>query len=63
MENNEFFYCYSLRLYHFLCAFDEKCLGSKINKNSKNRYWIFHKSEKLDNIIQIYNEVKHKVFS
>lgn len=61
MENNMNFYCYSLRLYHFLSAFEEKCYNSKINSSSKNRYWVFRKSERLDNIIKLYNEVKHTI--
>ena len=61
MENNSNFYCYSLRLYHFLSAFGEICYMSKINSVSKNRYWIFRKSERLDRIIELYNEVKHTI--
>lgn len=59
MERNDNFYCYSLRLFHYLCAFNEKCYASKINKNSGNRYWVFHKSDRLDKIINSYNEMKH----
>ncbi|MBQ2396125.1 MAG: hypothetical protein II304_03655 [Bacteroidales bacterium] len=61
MEQNDIFYCYSLRLFHFLSAFGEHCYTSKINSRSKNRYWIFHKSERLDNIIELYNKVKHSI--
>lgn len=61
MENNTNFYCYSLRLFHFLSAFSEKCYISKINAQSGNRYWVFKKSERLDEIIKLYNEVKHKI--
>lgn len=61
MENNVNFYCYSLRLFHFLSAFSEKCYASKINSLSNTRYWIFRKSERLDRIIALYNEVKHTI--
>lgn len=61
MENDTIFYCYSLRLYHFLSAFSEECCVSKINTNSGNRYWMFRKSDRLDKIINLYNEVKHKI--
>ena len=61
MEDNVNFYCYSLRLFHFLSAFSEKCYISKINTRSGNRYWVFLKSDRLDKIIKLYNEVKHKV--
>ena len=61
MENNVNFYCYSLRLYHFLSSFGEVCYVSKINSSSQNRYWVFRKSKRLDSIIKLYNEVKHKI--
>lgn len=61
MENNSSnFYCYSFRLFHYLSAFSEKCLDSRINSNTGKRYWVFQKSERLDRIITSYNEVKHK---
>lgn len=59
MENKENFYCYSLKLFHYISAFGEKCNSSKINSQSGKRYWVFKKSEKLDKIINSYNKVKH----
>lgn len=59
MRNTENFYCYSLRLFHYLSAFDEKCSASRISKTSGNRYWVFKKSDRLDKIIQSYNATKH----
>ena len=59
MQNTENFYCYSLRLFHYLNAFDEKCSASRISKTSGNRYWVFKKSDRLDKIIQSYNATKH----
>jgi hypothetical protein len=49
-----------MRLYHFLTAFGEKCHTSKVNSNSGHRYWIFSKSERLDKLIAVYGEMKHK---
>lgn len=60
MDNGVNFYCYSLKLFHFLSAFSEKCYISKINKVSNTRYWVFRKSERLDNLIDLYNDVKHR---
>lgn len=60
IDRNGDFYCYSLKLFHFLSAFEEKCYVSKINKSSNHRYWLFKKSERLDKLICLYNEVKHK---
>lgn len=60
MENEKPFYCYSLRLFHYLSAFGEKCHSSKVNCNSGKRYWVFTKSQRLDDIIASYNEVKYR---
>ena len=57
IQNN--FYCYSLRLYHFLSAFGERCTASKINSVSGCRYWVFVKSKRVDQIIELYNKTKH----
>lgn len=59
MGNNKNFYCYSLRLFHFLSAFEEKCYASKINAVSGKRYWVFKKSNRLDKVINSYNNLKH----
>lgn len=59
MENKDNFYCYSLRLFHYILAFNEKCYASKINALSKKRYWVFKKSDRLDMIIESYNKTKH----
>lgn len=61
MSDNFNFYCYSFKLYHFLCAFGESCKLTKINPTSGNRYWVFTKSKRLDEIIELYNNVKHKI--
>ena len=60
METSNNFYCYSLRLFHYISAFNEKCYASKINSLSGKRYWVFKKSKRLDEIIESYNEMKHK---
>lgn len=59
MRNKENFYCYSLRLFHYISAFGEKCYASKINTLSGKRYWVFKKSDRLDRIIDSYNKTKH----
>lgn len=59
MSENIYFYCYSLKLYHFILAFGGKCQGSSINHSSGSRYWKFLKSSELDFVIELYNDVKH----
>lgn len=61
MKDNTNFYCYSLRLYHFLSAFGEVCYASKLNSVSHNRYWVFKKSDRVDKIIELYDKVKHTI--
>ena len=58
MDNNNY-YCYSLRQYHFLSAFGERCYVSKINSVSRKRYWVFKKSERLDSLIKLYKKIIH----
>lgn len=61
MSNKQCFYCYSLNLYHFLRAFGEQCNASKESASTGKRYWVFNKSERLDEIIDLYNQVKHAI--
>jgi len=56
---NNVFYCYSKRLRYFLLAYNEKSINTDVNKNTKKRYWVFNKSERLDKIIEFYNRNKH----
>ena len=55
---NNYFYCYSNRMYHFIKVFDVEYISVGVNKNT---YYVFPKSEKLDKIIALYNEVKHSI--
>lgn len=57
---NAIFYCYSDRLHYFLMSLKFKYLSVGVNKNTNKKYWVFEKSEMLDNAILLYNSVKHK---
>ena len=59
MENNSY-YCYSTRLYHFLVSMKFRYVSTGINTNTNKKYWVYNKSEKLDSAIKLYNSVKHK---
>jgi len=59
MGEENVYFCYSLRLFHYLSAFNERCITSKINSRSGKRYWTFMKSERLDRIIESYNKTKY----
>lgn len=58
---NKYFYCYSNKLSHFIRAFGIKYLEVGLNKNTNTKYYMFEKSDRLDSIISLYNEVKHSV--
>ena len=58
MINN--FYCYSKKLSHFIRAFDISYISIGIHPITNVKYYVFTKSKKLDKIIALYNEVKHK---
>lgn len=60
-SKNNIFYCYSKRLKLFIQSFGIGYMDSNINKNTNTKYWTFEKSEKLDKIIDLYNEVKHLI--
>ena len=58
---NNYFYCYSKRMYHFIKVFGVNYVSGGINKNTKRKYYVFSKSEKLDKIIALYNTIKHSI--
>lgn len=58
---NDMFYCYSKRLSYFIRAFDINYIFTGVNQNTKVTYQVYPKSEKLDKVIALYNEVKHKI--
>ena len=58
---SQYFYSYSIRLSHFIRAFDIKYVSVGFNAKSGTKYYVFEKSEKLDKVIALYNKVKHSV--
>lgn len=58
---NDKFYCYSNRLSYFIRSFGVKYIEVGVNMKTKTRYYLFEKSEKLDKIISLYNNVKHQI--
>lgn len=57
---NNIFYCYSKKLSYFIRAFDISYIDIGIHPITKVKYYMFYKSERLDKIIRLYNEIKHK---
>lgn len=58
---SQFFYCYSMKMSHFIRAFGIKYISVGFNAKSGTKYYVFNKSEKLDKIIQLYNSIKHTI--
>lgn len=59
MKNH--FYCYSKRMSYFIRSFGISYISRGINTNTQITYYKFEKSERLDKIIRLYNEVKHSI--
>ena len=57
---SRYFYCYSCRLKNFIKAFGVDYATKAINPNSKTLYFMFEKSEKLNAILEFWNECKYK---
>lgn len=58
---SDIFYCYSKRLKLFIQSYGINYIDKGLNKNTQTIYWTFNKSENLDKIISLYNEVKHNL--
>lgn len=49
--NNKYYYCYSYPQKRFLMDNGEYVIVKGINPNSKKRYWVFEKNDKLDKLL------------
>lgn len=58
---NNYFYCYSKRMSYFIRSFGISYLSRGVNSNTHMPYCKFEKSERLDEVIRLYNEVKHSI--
>lgn len=58
---SQYFYCYSSKMSYFIRSFGIKYVSIGFNEKSKTKYYVFKKSERLDKIICLYNEVKYSV--
>lgn len=58
---NNIFFCYSKRLACFIMAFNVRYINIGINQKTNMKYYTFEKSERLDQIIELYNKVKYLV--
>lgn len=56
--NKPYFYCYSYKLAFFIKSQGISYLLKGNNKNSKCKYYMFAKSNELDDAIKLWNELK-----
>jgi len=56
--DNKFFYCYSVKMKDFLKSQGFNYITKALNPNSKRPYFMFNKSQELDNSIQKWNSLK-----
>lgn len=61
MVNKQYFYCYSYRLMCFLKSYGFRYINKGFNYNTKSCYYLFLKSECLDDAINTWNAIKNKL--
>lgn len=57
---DKIYYCYSKRLQLFLRSMNESYVETGLNHSTNTKYWTFYKSDRLDDLIRLFNEIKHK---
>lgn len=60
MQDNNIFYCYSFRLAYFIKSQGTDYLFKGKNRRNNLTYYAFQKSQNLDQIIMLWNELKSK---
>lgn len=60
MQDNNIFYCYSFRLAYFIKSQGTDYLFKGKNRRNNLTYYAFQKSQNLDQIITLWNELKSK---
>lgn len=58
MEKKDLFFCYSKRLQYFLKAFGLDYINGGINKNNNRQYYVYNKTEKLNKLLNKWNDMK-----
>lgn len=60
MKNQDKFFCYSFKLAYFIKSQGLNYLNKGRNRNNNLTYYVFQKSDRLDEIIQQWNKLKSK---
>lgn len=57
INKTDCFYCYSAKLRKFIDINGIHWIGKGVNKNTNKPYWIFSRSNKLNELIEKYKEL------
>lgn len=57
-RQNNLFFCYSHKLAYFIKSQGINYINKGVNKNNQLSYFVFKKSNELDEIIKKWNELK-----
>lgn len=55
---NQYFYCYSTNLYHFLKANGQRYICTGLHEKTKNKFWLFAKTPELSRLLDEYDQRK-----
>lgn len=55
---NEYFYCYSTTLFHFLKANRQRYITTGLHEKTLRKFWLFDKTPELNRLLDEYDERK-----
>ena len=56
----DYFYCYSYRLMYFIKSNGINYVKYGFNKNNNLKYFMFERNDKLNNVLDEWNNIKFK---
>lgn len=56
--NNEFFYCYSIKLHEYLRANGLSYICAGLNENTMRKFWQYKRDDKLNELLRMWRENK-----
>lgn len=59
-KQTNLFFCYSHKLAYFIKSQGINYINKGVNRNNHLSYFVFNKSNKLDDVIKMWNELKFK---
>jgi hypothetical protein len=58
LENEKLFYCYSIKLFHFLKEQNFYYLQKDKHRTTGKFFWVFKRTEKFENALGEYHKVR-----